>query len=40
MGHSTVQMTLNVYAHLFKPDEADDRTRFASAEASVLAAVK
>jgi integrase len=40
MGHSTVQMTLNVYAHLFKPDEADDRTRFASAEASVLAAAK
>jgi len=38
MGHSTIQMTLNVYAHLFKPDQADDRVRFAEAEASVLAA--
>lgn len=38
MGYSTIQMTLNVYAHLFKPDHADDRVRFANAEASVLAA--
>ena len=39
MGHSTVHMTLNVYAHLFKPDQDDDRVRFAEAEASVLAAL-
>jgi len=38
LGHSTIKMTLDVYAHLFKPDHADDRVRFANAEASVLAA--
>ena len=40
MGHSTIQMVLNVYAHLFKSDEADDLVRFADAEASVLATAK
>ena len=40
MGHKTIQMTLNVYAHLFKSDEADDRDQFAKAEASVLIAAK
>jgi integrase len=38
LGHSTIKMTLDVYAHLFKPDHAEDRVRFANAEASVLAA--
>jgi integrase len=38
LGRSTIKMTLDVYAHLFKPDHAEDRVRFANAEASVLAA--
>lgn len=40
LGHATIQMTLNVYSHLFPPDQADDRDRFANAQASVLAAAK
>jgi integrase len=40
LGHSTIQMTLNVYSHLFPPDQADDRDRFANAQASVLNAAK
>jgi integrase len=40
LGHATIQVTLNIYAHLFKPDEQEDQTRFANMEASVLAAAK
>jgi integrase len=40
LGHSSVQMTLDVYAHLFPPEQADDRDRFADAEQSVLLAAK
>jgi integrase len=40
LGHATIQMTLDVYSHLFPPDQSDDRERFARAEASVLAAAK
>jgi integrase len=40
LGHSTIQMTLDVYSHLFPPDQADDRDRFANAQASVLNAAK
>jgi integrase len=40
LGHSSIQMTLDVYAHLFPPEKADDRHRFAVAEQSVLLAAK
>jgi integrase len=40
LGHATIQMTLDVYSHLFPPDQEDDRNRFANAEASVLNAAK
>jgi integrase len=40
LGHASIQMTLNVYSHLFPPDQADDRDRFAKAESSVLSAAK
>jgi hypothetical protein len=33
-------MTLDVYSHLFPPEAADDRTRFADAEQSVLVAAR
>jgi integrase len=40
LGHSTIQMTLDVYTHLFPPEQDDDRDRFANAQASVLMAAK
>ena len=40
LGHSTIQVTLDYYSHLFPPDEADDQTRFARMEEAVLAAAK
>ena len=40
LGHATIQMTLDVYAHLFPPEQADDRERFGNAQASVLMATK
>jgi integrase len=40
LGHSTIQVTLNIYSHLFPPDEQEDQTRFANMEASVLMAAK
>jgi len=40
LGHATIQMTLNIYSHLFPPDQAEDQSRFAKMEASVLAAAK
>jgi integrase len=40
LGHATIQMTLDVYAHLFPPEQADDRARFANAQSSVLMAAK
>jgi len=40
LGHSSIQMTLDVYTHLFPPEKDDDRERFANAQASVLAAAK
>jgi integrase len=39
MGHASIQMTLNVYSHLFPPDQDDDRERLAKAQASVLVAM-
>ena len=40
LGHASIQLTLDVYAHLFPPEQDDDRERFASAQASVLMAAK
>jgi integrase len=40
LGHSSIQMTLDVYAHLFPPEQEDDRERFANAQASVLIAAQ
>jgi len=40
LGHSTSQITLDYYAHLFPPDHAEDQTRFARMEGAVLAAAK
>jgi integrase len=40
LGHSSIQMTLNVYAHLFPSDQADDAARFAKAVESVIMAAK
>jgi integrase len=40
LGHATIQMTLDVYSHLFPPDQDDDRSRFATAQATVLTAAK
>jgi hypothetical protein len=37
MGHSTIQMTMDTYGHLFK-DDAGDRSRLKAIEASMLAA--
>lgn len=37
MGHSTIQMTMDTYGHLFK-DEAGDRARLAAIEAAMEAA--
>ena len=38
LGHSTIQVTLDIYSHLFPPDQQEDQNRFANMEASVLAA--
>jgi integrase len=40
LGHAAIQITLDLYSHLFPPDRDDDRAAFASAEASVLVAVR
>jgi len=40
LGHSSIQMTLDVYAHLFPPEKDDDHEHFAKAQASVLMAAK
>jgi integrase len=40
LGHSTIQMTLDLYTHLFPPEQDDDRERFAKAQDAVLIAAK
>ena len=40
LGHSTIQVTLDYYSHLFPPDQAEDQARFARMEDAVLAAAK
>ena len=40
LGHSTIQVTLDCYSHLFPPDQAEDQTRFARMKDAVLTAAK
>jgi integrase len=40
LGHSTIQITLDYYTHLFPSDQVEDQTRFARMEGAVLAAAK
>jgi integrase len=35
LGHSSIQMTMDVYSHLF-PNVEDDQMKFAAGEAAIL----